>query len=141
MPLTIEVFGLPAPQGSKTIYRGRMVEASAKKLNPWRKAIAEAVHQALPADHEILLGPIEAEIWIYLPRPPSIKRNKREHPIVPPDTDKIVRGILDGIGQGLNGKSGDGMYWGDDSQVVNLHAYKRYADDREPGATIRLTAL
>lgn len=141
MQITVEVFGLPAPQGSKTIYRGRLVEASAKKLNPWRKAIAEAVHQALPADHQILLGPIEAEVWIYLPRPATVKRNKREYPIVPPDADKILRGIFDAVGQGLNGKSGDGMFWGDDAQVVNIHAYKRYADDREPGATIRLTAL
>jgi Holliday junction resolvase RusA-like endonuclease len=141
MQIAIEVFGLPAPQGSKTIYRGRMVEASAKKLTPWRKAIAEAVHEALPADHQIVLGPVEVEIWFYLPRPATVKRSKREFPIVPPDLDKVARGILDGIGQGLNGKSGDGLFWGDDGQVVNLHVYKRYADEREPGANITITVI
>jgi Holliday junction resolvase RusA-like endonuclease len=141
MQLRIEVFGLPAPQGSKTIYRGRLVESSAKKLNPWRKAIAKAVHEALPEDHQIILGPVEVELWFYIPRPPSVKRTKRELPTVTPDLDKVARGVLDGIGQGLNGKSGDGLFWGDDSQVVNLHVYKRYADDREPGANITITVI
>jgi Holliday junction resolvase RusA-like endonuclease len=83
--IQIEVFGLPAPQGSKTIYRGRLVESSAKKLNPWRKAIASAVEETLPDEHELILGPVKVEIDFYLPRPPSIKRSKRERPIVPPD--------------------------------------------------------
>jgi len=38
-------------------------------------------------------------------------------PIVPPDIDKLVRGALDGVSQGLNGKVGDGTLWGDDAQV------------------------
>jgi Holliday junction resolvase RusA-like endonuclease len=83
--IQIEVFGLPAPQGSKTIYQGRLVESSAKKLNPWRKAIASAVEKILPADHQLILGPVKLEIDFYLPRPPSVKRSKREWPIVPPD--------------------------------------------------------
>lgn len=83
--IRIEVFGLPAPQGSKTIYRGRLVESSAKKLNPWRKAIAAAVEKTLPADHQLILGPVRVHVDFYLPRPPSIKRSKRERPIVPPD--------------------------------------------------------
>lgn len=41
----------------------------------------------------------------------------------------------------MNGKSGDGMLWGDDSQVTELVANKFYADDTEPGATIRIIAL
>lgn len=81
----IDVYGEPAPQGSKRVFRGRLVEASAKKLTPWRKAIAEAVEEALPEDHNIILGPVRVEIDFYLPRPPSIKRSKREWPIVPPD--------------------------------------------------------
>lgn len=41
----------------------------------------------------------------------------------------------------MNGKSGDGLLWGDDSQVVELLARKFYADDREPGADIRVIPL
>jgi Holliday junction resolvase RusA-like endonuclease len=59
---------------------------------------------------------------------------KRPLPIVPPDLDKLARGLLDGIGQSE-------VIWGDDSQVINLIARKFYADDREPGAEVKITAL
>ena len=70
----------------------------------------------------------------YLPRPASVKLSKRALPIVPPDVDKLARGLLDGIGQSE-------VIWGDDSQVVELIARKFYADDREPGADITITPL
>jgi Holliday junction resolvase RusA-like endonuclease len=84
---------------------------------------------------------VRVEVDFYLPRPPSIKFSKRPAPIVPPDVDKLARGCLDGLGQGLNGKSGDGLLWGDDSQVIELLACKFYADEREPGAIIRVIPL
>jgi|TARA_B110000259_G_scaffold153661_1_gene173985 crossover junction endodeoxyribonuclease RusA len=141
MPITLEVYGFPAPQGSKAVYNGRVVEQSAKTLKPWRKAIADACHEWVTDDHEFLLGPVKIEIDFYLVRPPSVKMNKRAFPIVPPDIDKLCRSTLDGVSQGLNGKVGDGLIWGDDSLVVELIARKYYADDREPGATITITAL
>ena len=55
--------------------------------------------------------------------------------------DKLARAVNDGLGQGLNGKSGDGLLWGDDSQIVELEAKKFYADEREPGAVIRIFPL
>jgi Holliday junction resolvase RusA-like endonuclease len=63
-------------------------------------------------------------------------------PIVPPDIDKLCRGLLDGIGQGFDtGKVGDGIIYGDDSQVVELIARKHYADDRQPGALVQISSL
>lgn len=59
---------------------------------------------------------------------------KRPLPIVPPDLDKLARGLLDGIGQSE-------VIWGDDSQVINLIARKFYADDRKPGAEVKITPL
>lgn len=56
---------------------------------------------------------------------------KRPLPIVPPDLDKLARGLLDGIGQSE-------VIWGDDSQVIELIARKFYADDREPGALVKI---
>jgi len=109
-------------------------------LKPWRAAIAEACHN-LPAGHIKMLGPVRVEIVFYLRRPPSVKVTKRAMPIVPPDIDKLVRGALDGVSQGLNGKVGDGILWGDDAQVIELIAHKYYADDREPGADITITEL
>ena len=69
------------------------------------------------------------------------RRKGEARTIVPPDIDKLCRSTLDGVSQGLNGKVGDGLVWGDDSLVVELIARKFYADDREPGATITISAL
>lgn len=123
------------------MYQGRVVEAAGKKLKVWRKAIAVACHQLISEEHSLLLGPVRVEVDFFLPRPASVKLSKRALPIVPPDLDKLTRGCLDAIGQGLNGKVGDGIIWGDDSQVVELIARKFYADDREPGADIRIFPL
>ena len=88
-----------------------------------------------------LLGRVRVEIDFYLTRPPSIKQTKRAFPIVPPDTDKLCRAGLDGLNQGPDGKANNGRLWGDDSQVVEIVAKKFYADDRAPGADIRIFPL
>lgn len=129
--IVLEVLGDPAPQGSKRVVRGRLIEAS-KKLKPWRAAIEKACQPY--ASENIHLGPIRLEVDFYLPRPKTIKLTKRPLPIVPPDLDKLVRAVGDGIGQ-------SGWIWGDDSQVVEVFARKFYADDREPGAVITITPL
>lgn len=140
--ITIEVFGNPAPQGSKRVFQGRVVEAAGQKLKVWRKAIAAACQNLLSEEHSLLLGPVRVEVDFYLPRPSSVSMKKRPLPIVPPDVDKLARACLDGLGQGFDtGKVGDGILFGDDSQVTELVARKFYADDREPGAVIRIFAL
>ena len=143
--MRIEVFGIPRPQGSKRVFNGRVVEAAGQGLKVWRKQIAQACKEQSSVEPEFLTGPVRVEIDFYLPRPPSVKmtgKNGRALPIVPPDVDKLSRAALDGIGQGPEtNKVGDSVVWGDDSQVVELLARKFYADDREPGATITITAL
>ena len=138
--IQIEVFGGPAPQGSKKVIRGRVIEAS-KKLKPWRLAIAKAVEATLPADHNIILGPVKVEVEFYLPRPATIKQGKRALPIVPPDVDKLARGLLDGLNQGLDGKANTGRLWADDSIVCELVARKFYADEVPSGAKITITEI
>ena len=124
------------------MFQGRVVEASGNKLKLWRKAVASACHSLVSEEHSLMLGPVRVEVDFYLPRPSSVSIKKRSLPIVPPDLDKLLRSTLDGIGQGVDtGKVGDGMTWGDDSQVVEIFARKFYADDREPGAVIVITAL
>lgn len=118
-----------------------MVEAAGQKLKVWRKAIADSCQSIISEEHSLLLGPIRVEVDFYLPRPASVTHKKRPYPIVPPDLDKLARAALDGIGQGISGKSGDGLIWGDDSQVIELVATKSYADDRPPGAEIRIFPL
>ena len=130
--LTIE--GDPAPQGSKRIIKGRLIEASSTKLKKWRAAIAQACLSVVNEDHKLMIGPVRVEVIFYLPRPKSVPKHKRPWPIVPPDLDKLCRGLLDGIGQSE-------VIWGDDSQVIELTAWKAYADDCAPGAQVRIEAL
>lgn len=124
------------------MFNGRVVEASGNKLKVWRKAIAAACQELVREEHSLLLGPVRVEVEFYLPRPASVTQKKRPLPIVPPDIDKLCRSLLDGLNQGFDtGKVGDGIIYGDDSQVVELYATKSYADDTEPGALVRITAL
>ncbi len=130
--IELDVYGEPAPQGSKRVFRGRLVEAQGERLKKWRKAIAEAC-KAYETEN-IILGPVRLEVDFYLTRPKSVSISKRPFPIVPPDCDKLVRAVGDGIGQSE-------VIWGDDSQIVEIIARKFYADDRAPGAQIKVTAL
>ena len=135
MNLHLEIFGNPAPQGSKKIIHGRLIEASSDKLRRWRKEIARVCTEARAQNEDVFfLGPVRVEVCFFMPRPASVKQSKRPWPIVPPDLDKLCRGLLDGIGQSE-------LIWGDDSQVVNLIATKCYADAREPGASVTITGV
>lgn len=138
----LRIDGLPKPQGSKRVFNGRVVEAAGNALKVWRKAIAVQCHLQVNEDHRLMLGPVRVEVDFYLPRPKTVKVKDRELPIVPPDLDKLCRSLLDGLSQGLvTGKVGDGIIYADDSQVTELIARKHYADDREPGADVTITAL
>lgn len=130
--IELVVYGDPAPQGSKRVINGRLIEASSAKLKKWRKAI-ETTCQPY-ATENIHLGAIRLEVDFFLPRPKSVPFKKRAFPIVPPDLDKLLRGVGDGIGQ-------SGMIWGDDSQVTEIAARKFYDDERPSGAVIRIIPL
>jgi Holliday junction resolvase RusA-like endonuclease len=124
------VFGVePAPQGSKKYVGTRktaagnsipMIVESSPRLPAWRKAVSEAVVQAMKdsGDDSKFVGAVKVEAVFYLTRRPSVKRAL---PTVPPDVDKITRSLLDGITA-----KGAGV-WGDDSQVVRLEVSKVYA--------------
>ncbi len=124
--------GRPSPQGSKkSVGNGRFIEAS-KYLPAWRRAVTE-FYAATEHNWEPVEGPVTLEVVFYLERPSTIKVNKRPHPVVPPDVDKLVRGVSDSLS--------DAGVWGDDSQVVKLVAFKRYADNHEQGAFISVSTL
>jgi Holliday junction resolvase RusA-like endonuclease len=136
--LTLEVFGRPAPQGSKRYVGGnraqggRFIEAS-KYLPAWRKAMTEAALIAIEEQGwERVSGPVEVDVTFYLERPTTVTVKARPWPIKPPDLDKLVRS-LDGLT--------DAGVWDDDGQMVVLRASKVYADTREPGASIKITAI
>lgn len=138
-PLRFTAVGVPAPQGSKRhIGKGVMVESS-KLLKPWRDTVTTAVLEALaaqgrgmPFGHGV---PCVVEAVFYLP--PTVAAQKaydRGRITVPAarnDVDKLSRGLLDAI---------TGVAIWDDGQVVELHASKRYALGRPPGADVTVSA-
>ena len=134
MELFFEVYGIPAPQGSKkSIGGGRFIEAS-KKLPAWRKRVKEAATEAVTDQAWVTLsGAAELSVVFFLPRPKSITAGKRILPTVPPDIDKLIRAVADSCS--------DALVWEDDSLVCKVNAYKLYDDTREPGAMITVKPL
>ena len=139
MSLTFDVYGRPAPQGSKRYVGGnraqggRFIEAS-KYLPAWRKAVTSTAVAIMEDEGwETCTDPVTLEVIFYLERPATISREKRPWPIKPPDLDKLIRSVADSCS--------DAGVWGDDDQVVHVIAWKCYADTREPGATVVITPI
>ena len=130
--LTVSITGLPAPQGSKRhVGNGRMIEASSK-VGPWREAVAQAVSArfAETDDYTRFTDPVCIETTFYLPRGKTIKRI---WPSVPPDLDKLERGLFDALT--IAG------VWADDALVIRSRSEKQYADDRMPGAFVSIVLM
>jgi Holliday junction resolvase RusA-like endonuclease len=139
--VTFSVVGLPRAMGSakavptnrnwRTVpgVRWRVVKEGndSKEIEKWQDTIrsvaAPAMKGADPIEKDAALV---LQITFCLPRPASVKR---EHPTVAPDLDKLVRAAGDAL---------TGIVWVDDSQIVNLHAWKRYG---KPGATITVSRI
>ena len=140
------VFGVdPAPQGSKKYVGTRrtaagnnipMIVESSPKLPAWRKAVSDAVIAGMKdsGDDSKFEGAVKVEAVFYLTRKPSVKRAL---PTVPPDVDKILRSLMDGIT--ARSKSGEILgVWQDDSQVVKVDVSKVYAT-KQSGVAVTIT--
>ena len=134
MELSFDVYGIPAPQGSKkSIGHGRFIEAS-KKLPAWRKRVKEAAELAVASQSWVALpGPAELSVVFFLPRPKSVTATRRPLPTIPPDIDKLVRSVFDSCT--------DAGVWDDDSLVCKISAHKMYDDARDSGASITVRSL
>lgn len=120
--ITFQVYGVPAPQGSKIAFRvgqhARMKEASGAKHAIWRDAVAIAAHRAV-GDHP-LEGPLHVTMRFRFPMPKSRTKTQRERGYLmkttAPDLDKLARCVNDGL-----------MAAGairDDAQITALYAFK-----------------
>jgi len=145
MTLTFKALGVPAPQGSKRHMGNGILKESCERLAPWRSEVAHACHDALPPDWDPT-GPYAVSIVCLFRRPAGhfgtgknaekLKPSSPLHPITRKtgDSDKLARGILDGVTEG------GGL--ADDSQCVTLSVSKRYCEDNEsPCALITLIPL
>jgi crossover junction endodeoxyribonuclease RusA len=121
--IKFSVDGIPISQGSmKHIGQGRMIHAKAVELATWRALVA---HGAKQAGCKPIASPISITMHFRLKRPKTVKR---EHPTVPPDLDKLARGVNDAL---------TGQAYEDDSQIISLFATKRYSDT--PGVDIQIS--
>jgi Holliday junction resolvase RusA-like endonuclease len=134
--LAFTVPGKPAPQGSKSYYRGRMVESSAA-LKPWRDKVAAHGRQAAGPGWQRLEGPVRVSVIFTFTRPashytrgkqPVLKPGAPALPVTEADTDKLSRAILDAL-------TAAGIYL-DDRQVTTLIAMKFYGE--QPSCMIRV---
>lgn len=71
-------------------------------------------------------GAVRVTCMFYIHKPKTVKRG---YPTVIPDTDNLVKAVLDGLNPKKDnyGRITLGA-WKDDSQVIEVHAYKRYTE-------------
>ena len=128
-----------APQGSKKhVGNGIMVE-TCKRLKSWRKEVN--LRAKLIVD-EVITEPVEIEVVFWFKRPlkhylpnkmvrqsaPVYITNKNKG-----DIDKHCRALLDSLTKSA---------FADDSQVVSLHAVKKYCEtESQTGATIKIRTI
>ena len=149
--IEIRVWGIPAPQGSKSVrgyVAGRAILGeSSKAVAPWRVDVRAATQNQYQGP--ILTGPVAVCATFLFSRPKghygSGKNADRLKPSAPKhltsvrhgDLDKLLRSTFDGLSQ----SAGGGLIT-DDSLIVEVMANKRYVEDGElPGAYLTVTKL
>lgn len=129
---TIDVYGTPAPKGSKrAILIGgepRLIEGGSdvgqRKTKLWAHCIESTVR---PFVTECIEEPVEVTLDFTFERVASEPYRNRH--AVKPDIDKLARGVLDSLT--------NVGFWKDDALVSDLHCSARYAmHNEEPGCTI-----
>lgn len=136
-PVTFRVLGLPAPQGSKTVYNGRPVEGGSQtgreNVKAWRNVVAETAHEVW-AGRPPIDGPVSLSIKFVMPRPKAAPKKNRWH-ASRPDLDKLLRSTKDALKTA-------GVYT-DDGRVACVTMTKTLATVDYPwtGATITICPL
>ena len=99
--LEFDVYGLPAPQGSKRAFvrngRANLVEVAGESLTIWRHSVTAAARKVIEVEawEPIREGPIEVHVLFWLPRPKS--RQVDVWHATRPDIDKLARATLDAL--------------------------------------------
>ena len=141
-PIEFFVEGIPVPQGSKSIVRGRLIDSN-KKLKPWRKDVGHVVSSIMHTHGlSTIEGPVLLDCVFVFPRAKShftaagmLRSNAPAFYSKKPDLDKLIRAVGDAC-------SIDAPLLKDDSQIMQLHCSKRYQIGQEPcGVHIALTVL
>jgi Holliday junction resolvase RusA-like endonuclease len=123
--VTFDVEGTPVPKGRPRFSRrGSFVSTYTPKTTAdYEAKVSEAARKAMGSS-EPLEGPLAAYIYITLPVPASYTKKRTadclsgdERPTKKSDIDNFCKSIFDGMNE---------IVFVDDSQIVSLHATKRY---------------
>jgi crossover junction endodeoxyribonuclease RusA len=136
--LRFTVVGEPIPQGStKSFVVRRKIDGRPMAVttgdNPrtkgWRQTLANCAALELQrAENRGLFftGSVELVVTFYLPRPKALRTARKAGEafahVKKPDLDKLTRAAKDALTR---------VVWGDDSQVTDLLARKRYCAEGE----------
>lgn len=122
--MTLSIAGIPAPKGSRTVRIGKngkpYTHESSATAKSWVEAVAYSARANRPKG-QALAPPYEVELAFHMPRGAT---SKWAWPSTC-DTDKLARGVLDGLVQG-------GLLV-DDRHVVKLVASKGFGT---PGVSV-----
>jgi Holliday junction resolvase RusA-like endonuclease len=138
LQIAFHVPGIPVAKGRGRIStRGGVIRSfTPPKTVAFESRVALAAEKAMDGA-EPLQGPLSLTLFVELPiaQSWSLKKKKAalsgEHsPCGRPDLDNYVKAVSDG---------GNGVLWGDDSQIVMLLATKRYAEI--PGVHVEVQSL
>lgn len=144
--LTLRVYGLPAPQGSKRHVGGGVMVESSKKVKPWRADVRFAAEELIACDCPDqcgglapgypLDGPLVVRMVFSFVRPRSHYRTGRNahllrdgapaRPQGPPDLSKLLRSTEDAL-------TSAGA-WRDDARVVEYERAAKVWAGEDPEA-------
>lgn len=144
--ITFTVLGVPVPAGSKKSFQHRhtgkivTIDTSGKRGKTWRQDVQSVAEEAYT--NPPLTGPVRLWVIYYMPRPKGhfgtgrnegkLKPSAPKYHLVRPDTLKLTRAIEDSLTH---------IIYRDDSQIVDEHIRKTFADDGPPRAEITVEEL
>jgi len=115
MRITIDQEPLPKARARTVIRNGKVMS-----YTPKRTADAEASIRAQIAQNKVFYAagvPLAVKMCFFIAKPPSTPK-KRQLPVTRPDLDNYCKLVMDACNKFL---------WADDSQIVSMTAFKRYA--------------
>lgn len=133
--INLIVYGEPKAQGRpRFARRGNFVSAyDDPKSAEYKDTVYSVAVENRPP--EPLQSALSVKITCFRSIPAAFSKRRQElaeagemYPITKPDIDNYVKGIKDAL---------KGVMWRDDSQVVNLTAYKRYSKTPRVEISIR----
>ena len=126
-------------------FKNRVSANNAEVLASWRSDVAAAAHRHKPENWDTRAA-VSLQCEFVFKRPlgdygtgknsGKLKPSAPVHHVKAPDLDKLCRGVADAIGDAVAS-----VLLRNDSQIVSIHATKRYQTDDFLGAIITVTAL